>query len=87
MVVFGLDGMITFVIYMIIFKAQIFEIDDCNCHNHVDFVHFEQCNDEAFCFKARFLARAARANYYMWYVVAPNDNDYNDHRRLKASLT
>ena len=72
---------------MIIFRAQIFEIDDCNRHNHVDFVHFEQCNDEAFCFKARFLARAARANYYMWYVVAPNDNDYNDHRILKASLT
>ena len=50
-------------------QQAIFEDDDCNRHNHVDFVHFEQCNDEAFCFKAmkaRFLARAARANYYTW---------------------
>ena len=45
-------------------QQAIFEDDDCNRHNHVDFAHFEQCNDEAFCFKARFLARAARANYY-----------------------
>ena len=47
-------------------QQGIFEDDDCNRHNHVDFVHFEQFNDEAFCFKARFLARAARANYYSW---------------------
>lgn len=44
-------------------QQAIFEDDNCNRHNHVDFVQFEQCNDEAFCFKARFLAGAARANF------------------------
>ena len=50
-------------------KPAIFEDDDCNRHNHVDFVHFEQCNDEAFCFKARFLAKGQIKPKADWHAV------------------